>query len=63
MSGGPQGSRTPDLRRAKALELATGSHRASQEVIDLQVNGEDAAPGPYESQGRRKLTNALVKCS
>ena len=37
ISGGPQGSRTPDLRRAKALELAPGSHRASQEVVTVQV--------------------------
>ena len=51
MSGGPQGSRTPDLRRAKALELVPSSHRESQEVIDSQGIREAAVPGnPDEPQ-------------
>ena len=36
IAGGPQGSRTPDLRRAKALELVPSSHKESLETIDLQ---------------------------
>ena len=36
ISGGPQGSRTPDLRRAKARELIPDSHRKYQGITDLQ---------------------------
>src|SRR5450830_1327360 len=42
ISGGPQGSRTPDLRRAKAQDSVLYRHTWSQEVTDFQGNREGA---------------------
>jgi len=59
ITDGPRGSRTLDLRRAKAPDSVLYRHRETKEVADLQGNREAAAPGrPNASQRRPRSSVA-----